>query len=122
MRALLAQGPSGPSGLVYTDADDPVSDEAVIIDVDAAGVCFRDLLLRGEYQLRLDPRFIPGMEVAATVRSAAGQAARLINLLPNSGAQVFDEDELGDALEKLGLVAARTKTTGTVQWARGRRP
>lgn len=52
----------------------------------------------------------------------AGQAARLINLRPNAGARVFDEDAPGDALEKLGLVAVRTKTTGTVQWARGRRP
>ncbi len=43
----------------------------VIIDVGAAGVCFPDLLLlRGEYQLRLEPPFTPGMEVAGTVRSA----------------------------------------------------
>lgn len=71
MKALLAQELSGPSGLVYTDVDDPVSDEAVIIDVGAAGVNFPDLLLlRGEYQLRLDPPFVPGMEVAGVVRSA----------------------------------------------------
>ncbi|MFS0899702.1 NADPH:quinone oxidoreductase family protein [Mycolicibacterium litorale] len=71
MKALLAQELSGPSGLVYTDVDDPVSGEAVVIDVGAAGVTFPDLLLlRGEYQLRLDPPFIPGMEVAGVVRSA----------------------------------------------------
>ncbi|KUI24346.1 alcohol dehydrogenase [Mycobacterium sp. IS-1742] len=71
MKALLAQELSGPAGLVYTDVDDPVPGEAVIIDVGAAGVCFPDLLLlRGEYQLKLDPPFIPGMEVAGTVRSA----------------------------------------------------
>lgn len=71
MKALLAQELSGPSGLVYTDVDDPASNEAVIVDVGASGVCFPDLLLlRGEYQLRLDPPFVPGMEVAGVVRSA----------------------------------------------------
>jgi NADPH2:quinone reductase len=43
----------------------------VVVDVGAAGVSFPDLLLlRGEYQLRLEPPFIPGMEVAGVVRSA----------------------------------------------------
>jgi NADPH2:quinone reductase len=74
MKALVAQELSGPSGLAYTDIDDPadVADEnSIIIDVGAAGVSFPDLLLlRGEYQLRLEPPFIPGMEVAGVVRSA----------------------------------------------------
>jgi NADPH2:quinone reductase len=57
--------------LAYVDVDAPVSGDAVIIDVGAAGVCFPDLLLlRGEYQMKLEPPFIPGMEVAGTVRSA----------------------------------------------------
>ena len=43
----------------------------VVIDVRAAGVCFPDLLLsKGEYQLKLPPPFIPGMEVAGVVSSA----------------------------------------------------
>jgi NADPH2:quinone reductase len=72
MKALVAQELSGPSGLVYTDVDDVVgSDDVVVVDVGAAGVSFPDLLLlRGEYQLRLDPPFIPGMEAAGVVRSA----------------------------------------------------
>jgi NADPH2:quinone reductase len=38
-------------------------------------VSFPDLLLlRGEYQLRLEPPFIPGMEVAGVVRSAPGES------------------------------------------------
>ena len=45
--------------------------DSVVVDVGAAGVSFPDLLLlRGEYQLRLEPPFIPGMEVAGVVRSA----------------------------------------------------
>jgi len=74
MKALVARELSGPSGLDYTDVDDPadvVDQNAVVIDVGAAGVSFPDLLLlRGEYQLRLEPPFIPGMEVAGVVRSA----------------------------------------------------
>jgi NADPH2:quinone reductase len=71
VKALVAQALTGTSGLSYVDVPDPVSDDAVIVDVGAAGVCFPDLLLlRGEYQLRLEPPFTPGMEVAGIVRSA----------------------------------------------------
>ena len=43
----------------------------MLIDVRAAGVCYPDLLLiGGKYQLRIDPPFIPGTEVAGVVRSA----------------------------------------------------
>jgi NADPH2:quinone reductase len=71
MKALVAQELSGPAGLVYTDAADAAGDELVVVDVGAAGVSFPDLLLlRGEYQMRLEPPFIPGMEVAGVVRSA----------------------------------------------------
>jgi NADPH2:quinone reductase len=71
MKALVARELSGPAGLDYTDVDDVGGDDAVVVDVGAAGVSFPDLLLlRGEYQLRLEPPFIPGMEVAGVVRSA----------------------------------------------------
>jgi len=71
VKAIVATELSGPAGLVYTDVDDPVPGGAVVIDVGAAGVSFPDLLLvRGEYQLRLDPPFVPGTEIAGTVRSA----------------------------------------------------
>lgn len=70
MKALVAQELSGPSGLAYTDVPDP-SGDGVLVDVRAAGVCYPDLLLiSGGYQLRIDPPFIPGTEVAGVVRSA----------------------------------------------------
>jgi NADPH2:quinone reductase len=71
VKALVAQQLSGPDGLVYADVDEPSSDGAVVVDVGAAGVSFPDLLLiRGEYQLKIDPPFVPGTEVAGVVRSA----------------------------------------------------
>ncbi len=72
MKACVVQELSGPSGLVYTDVDDITgNDDTIIVDVRAAGVCFPDLLLsKGEYQLKLPPPFIPGMEAAGVVHWA----------------------------------------------------
>jgi NADPH:quinone reductase len=72
MKACVVQDLSGPSGLVYTDVDDITgTDDTLVVDVRAAGVCFPDLLLsKGEYQLKLPPPFIPGMEAAGVVRWA----------------------------------------------------
>ena len=72
MKACVVQELSGPSGLVYTDVDDIAgNDDTIVVDVRAAGVCFPDLLLsKGEYQLKLPPPFIPGMEAAGVVRWA----------------------------------------------------
>lgn len=96
MKALVAQELSGPAGLAYTDVDDITSDSAVVIDVGAAGVCFPDLLmLRGEYQMKMPPPFVPGVEVAGTVRSApassgftAGQRVSGFSLLGGWAQQV----------------------------------
>lgn len=72
MKACVVKELSGPSGMVYTDIDEVSGDGGkVVIDVRAAGVCFPDLLLtKGEYQLKLTPPFVPGMETAGVVRSA----------------------------------------------------
>jgi NADPH2:quinone reductase len=72
MKVCVVRELTGPSGLAYTDVDDVTGgDDTVVIDVRAAGVCFPDLLLsKGEYQLKLPPPFIPGMEAAGVVRSA----------------------------------------------------
>ncbi|MDO0973716.1 NADPH:quinone oxidoreductase family protein [Mycolicibacterium frederiksbergense] len=96
MKALVAQALTGTDGLAYLDVADPESADSVIIDVGAAGVCFPDLLLlRGEYQLRLEPPFTPGMEVAGTVRSApegsgftVGQRVSAMSMLGGYAEQV----------------------------------
>ncbi|MGL5444680.1 MAG: alcohol dehydrogenase catalytic domain-containing protein, partial [[Mycobacterium] stephanolepidis] len=63
MKAIQAQSLSGPEGLVYTDVEEPRGDNVVVVDVKAAGVCFPDYLMtKGEYQLRMEPPFVPGIE------------------------------------------------------------
>jgi NADPH2:quinone reductase len=72
MRALRLIELSGPDGLELADVPEPDAGEGmVLIDVHAAGVAFPDLLLtRGEYQIKADPPFVPGIEVAGVVREA----------------------------------------------------
>src|SRR6478736_9663952 len=73
MRALRAHSLDGPSALAIDDLTDPEAPGAgmVRIAVHAAGVGFVDTLVtRGLYQVRQEPPFVPGMEVAGVVESA----------------------------------------------------
>jgi arsenite methyltransferase len=63
----------------------------------------------------------PGGRVAIMVPTA-GRGAEFLKWLPNGGVHFFDEDEIGDTFEELGLVGVRTKTLGNIQWVRGRKP
>jgi NADPH2:quinone reductase len=84
MLALQLRSLDGPDALEPVELPDPggnhplFAGESVLIEVHAAGVSFADLLItRGQYQLRLEPPFVPGYEVAGTVRSApAGSGLR----------------------------------------------
>lgn len=108
MKALVAQSLSGPEGLVYTDMPDPVepSDDAVVVDVGAAGVSFPDLLLiKGEYQLKLDPPFVPGTEVAGVVRSAPADSGFAV------GQRVTGLSMLGAWAERVALAPSSVLPT-----------
>jgi len=72
MRALEIQALSGPDGVALVERPEPNDDGTrVIVDVVTAGVSFPDLLQsRGLYQIRPDPPFVPGLEMAGVVRSA----------------------------------------------------
>jgi arsenite methyltransferase len=63
----------------------------------------------------------PGARMAVMVPTV-GRAGPLMRLLPGGGAYFFTEDEIGDTLEDLGLVGVRTKSFGSIQWVRGKRP
>lgn len=106
MKALVAQELSGPSGLVYTDVDDVVGDSMVVVDVGAAGVCFPDLLLlRGEYQLKLEPPFVAGTEIAGVVRSAPADSGFV------SGQRVSALTMMGAWAERVAVAAGSVMPT-----------
>ncbi len=73
MRAVRCHELCGPRGLRVDEVADPVPGSGqVLIDVQAAGVNFPDVLLtRGKYQFRPEPPFSPGGEAAGVV-SAVG--------------------------------------------------
>ncbi|MGB2950154.1 MAG: NADPH:quinone oxidoreductase family protein [Rhodococcus sp. (in: high G+C Gram-positive bacteria)] len=72
MRAVQITSLDGPESVQIVDVDEPATrDDAVVIDVHAAGVAFPDALLtRGLYQYKPELPFVPGSEVAGIVRSA----------------------------------------------------
>ncbi|CAL9579519.1 NADPH:quinone oxidoreductase family protein [Streptomyces radiopugnans] len=72
MRAVQVVSLDGPGAVRVADTGDPrPAPGQVLVDVHAAGVTYPDVLLtRGQYQLRPEPPFVPGSEVAGTVRSA----------------------------------------------------
>jgi NADPH:quinone reductase len=73
MRAQRVESLDGPEGLRPADIPEPAGDGQVVIAVAAAGVSFPDVLMsRGLYQTKPPLPFVPGVEVAGTVRSAPG--------------------------------------------------
>src|SRR5271168_2722781 len=62
----------------------------------------------------------PGGRLAVMVPTA-GWAARFWRMLPNIGAHLFGEDEIGDILDDHGFTSVRTNNFGTLQWVRGKR-
>jgi NADPH2:quinone reductase len=74
MRAVQVVEPTGPADVQVRDIDEPEpGPDDVLIEVHRVGVSFPDLLLsRGEYQLKPEPPFSLGVDVAGTVLSGAG--------------------------------------------------
>jgi NADPH2:quinone reductase len=76
MRAVQVVRLDGPEALEVADIAAPERGSSqVLVDVKAAGVTFPDVLLtRGTYQLRPEPPFVPGSEVAGVVLDAPPDA------------------------------------------------
>ena len=72
MRAVQITRLDGPTALEVADVPEPEAGPGtVLVDVHVAGVTFPEVLQsRGEYQIKPDLPFVPGSEVAGTVRSA----------------------------------------------------
>ena len=71
MRAVHITSLDGPTALEVVEVPEPVAAEGqVLVDVHVAGVTFPEVLQsRGAYQLKPELPFVPGSEVAGTVRS-----------------------------------------------------
>jgi NADPH2:quinone reductase len=74
MRAVQVVTPTGPADIEIREVRDPIlGPDDVLIDVHRVGVSFPDLLLsRGEYQLKPEPPFSLGVDIAGTVLSGKG--------------------------------------------------
>jgi NADPH2:quinone reductase len=80
--------------------------DQIVIDVHAAGVNFPDVLItKGEYQMRPNPPFIPGSEIAGVVRRApdgsAFSAGDRVVAFPGLGG--FAETVVADEFVVFGL-------------------
>lgn len=74
MRALICDDYTGIAGLRIGELPEPeLGPGTVIVRVHSAAVNFADVLLvKGEYQIRPDPPFAPGFELAGVVEAAEG--------------------------------------------------
>ncbi|MBJ8338854.1 NADPH:quinone oxidoreductase family protein [Antrihabitans sp. YC3-6] len=71
MRAIQVTSLTGPAGIEFGEVPEPETTGMVSIQVRAVGVCFPDLLISyGKYQMRPDPPFVPGSEIAGVVTAA----------------------------------------------------
>jgi NADPH2:quinone reductase len=72
VRAVQVVTLDGPRSVRLVDVPEPADDGGkVLVDVHVAGVAFPEVLqTRGEYQIKPELPFVPGAEVAGTVRSA----------------------------------------------------
>ena len=72
MRAARVHSRDGPRAMKVEEVDDPVREEGqVLVEVHRAGITFPDALqTRGLYQYKPELPFIPGSEVAGTVKEA----------------------------------------------------
>lgn len=92
MKALLCTELGDPELLNVSEVDMPnLGDDEVLVKVEAAGVNFPDaLLVQGNYQIVVDPPFIPGNEICGVVESTGSNVSipigtKVIGLPPIGG-------------------------------------
>ncbi|WP_029136465.1 NADPH:quinone oxidoreductase family protein [Nakamurella lactea] len=104
MKAMQCRTLGGPENLTETVLTDPVAgDGEVVVDVQAAGVNFPDgLIVAGTYQTRHEPPFVPGCEVAGTVRTIG---AGVTGLTPGDRVTAFCG--LGGYAEQVAVAATK---------------
>jgi NADPH:quinone reductase len=79
MRAILCRELSGLDGLQLSDIPDPGApgEGQVRIRTAAAGLNFADLLISaGKYQVKREPPFVPGFELAGTIEAVGANVSQ----------------------------------------------
>ncbi|MDA2978663.1 MAG: NADPH:quinone oxidoreductase family protein [Actinomycetota bacterium] len=93
MKAVLCTEFGGYEKLTLSDVPEPTAGEGeVVVDVAVASLNFPDLLtIKGQYQIKAEPPFVPGFEAAGVV-SAVGEGVRNVGV--------------GDRVAAVGVVGA----------------
>ena len=93
MQALLCNQLGSTDDLIVTNCEDPVvADGEVLVRIHAAGINFPDILvIKGLYQNKIEPPFIPGNEAAGEVISTGKGVDRFqpgdkVIIMPEGGA------------------------------------
>ena len=106
MKAVVASDYSGIDALAYQDWPEPEPKPGqVLIRAEAIGANFADgLMVQGRYQVKPEPPFVPGMEVAGVVE-AVGE-----------GVTAFKAGDRVAAFSGLGCFAEKVETWVTDPW------
>ena len=98
MRAAQVLTTTGPADVVVQEVPEPTpQSHELLIDVHSVGISFPDLLLsKGEYQLKPEPPFTLGVDIAGTVVSGPGFAP---------GQRVCAVGPYGGAAERVAMPA-----------------
>jgi NADPH2:quinone reductase len=92
MRAVQVLQPTGPADVRIVEVEEPTpGPDDVLVEVHSVGISFPDLLLsKGQYQVRPEPPFTLGVDVAGTVVSAGSsgleRGARVCGVVPYGAA------------------------------------
>ena len=102
MRALVCKEYGPPESLVIEEHDDPVPGEGqVLVDVEAAGINFPDVLsIAGKYQVKTPTPFVPGNEAAGVVCAVGAGVSQYAvgdKVIINSAGGAFAEKCVADA-------------------------
>jgi NADPH2:quinone reductase len=105
MRAVVFDGWTAPSALAVREAPEPVAGPgSLVVDVRAAGCNFFDILMvQGQYQVKPPCPFVPGAELAGTVREVGAGVDRFA-----PGDRVFASVGLGAVAERAQVPAVAT--------------
>ncbi len=115
MRAVVCNEIGLPKNLQVEERDDLVAGPGeVVIDVVACGVNFVDaLMVQGLYQVKPEPPFVPGSEVAGTV-SQIGEGVTGVSL----GDRVVAMPGMNGFAEQVGARAGTLLAVPTNSWNR----